>query len=606
MKTIVKSLQFLRANLKTFILFEAAYKLMSLGILSPLLAGIYRLALYMAGIRYLTNNTLFSFLRTPSTIIFILLFILISSLFSIIEISGTIYAYHIWQAGGKFQAIDMIKHGFSTAFRILHPKNWQAIIFLILLIPITNIGLISGYVCTLEIPDFIITFIEVRRSFLILYAALLILLTLSAVYWMYSLHFFLLDKKSFHSSCMDSISFVHHHYLRTLLGILFWNLCILFLLVIFLCITMGVTLLVLRIFCSPKTSLTFSLIIFQILVNICVFLYSCFIIPIIFSYISVSFFQIRAKRNWQVCTPDFSKLIHLSFFRLKPLFELLLLLAFLIVSIFSYTGIHSRYFRSFQLFRSPKVTAHRGYSSIAPENTLLAFEAAKEHLSDWVELDLQQTKDGIIIVMHDSNFKRTTGYDANVWEVDYETVQTLDAGSFMGESFAGTPIPTFEEVIDYCSKENLSMNIELKSTGYETNLISEVVKQIQDRDFYDRCVITSFDYEILKEIKHLDSNIRTGYILSAAFSGIQSMKYADLFSLHYPFVTEQLVNTVHSSGKEVYAWTVNNPRVAQKLIDYSVDNIITDNPIMVQELIQSQNTNPKVIRLFKYLLGVEN
>ncbi len=124
------------------------------------------------------------------------------------------------------------------------------------------------------------------------------------------------------------------------------------------------------------------------------------------------------------------------------------------------------------------VTAHRGYSAQYPENTIPAFQGAVKIGADCAELDVQQTKDGKIIVMHDSNLKRTCGVDKNIWETTYEEIRYLDAGKWFDASFTGTTIPTLDEVVKY-ARGKIKLNIELKPSGYEKDFEKNVLDIIQ-------------------------------------------------------------------------------------------------------------------------------
>ena len=159
------------------------------------------------------------------------------------------------------------------------------------------------------------------------------------------------------------------------------------------------------------------------------------------------------------------------------------------------------------------ITAHRGDQSAAPENTLSAFEAAIENGADYVELDVTETKDGILVILHDDSLMRTTGLEKNIWDVTYEETQKLDAGSWYLADFAGERIPTLEEVIGLC-KGKIKMNIEIKIAGYESKeFVEKVVALIQREEILNQCIVTSFDYDTVRKVKELEPAIQVGLIL---------------------------------------------------------------------------------------------
>ena len=125
------------------------------------------------------------------------------------------------------------------------------------------------------------------------------------------------------------------------------------------------------------------------------------------------------------------------------------------------------------------VMAHRGDSVDAPENTLPAFQAAIDHGADAAEMDVQMTKDGTIVVMHDSSIDRTSTGSGNIWEVTYDEIKNLDNGSFFSPEFSDTRIPTLDQVIKLC-KGKLYLNIEIKRTGHGYSTADSCVQKDQD------------------------------------------------------------------------------------------------------------------------------
>lgn len=128
-----------------------------------------------------------------------------------------------------------------------------------------------------------------------------------------------------------------------------------------------------------------------------------------------------------------------------------------------------------EYLHTTEVTAHRGASSVYPENTLRAFSGAVELGADWIELDVQQTRDGQIIVMHDTNLARTTGLRQDIWQTDYAQIAGLDAGSWFSEEFAGEPVPLLSDALSFAKEHDIRLNIELKPTGHETDFEQAVV-----------------------------------------------------------------------------------------------------------------------------------
>ena len=172
---------------------------------------------------------------------------------------------------------------------------------------------------------------------------------------------------------------------------------------------------------------------------------------------------------------------------------------------------------------------------------------------------------------------------------------------YFGKEFAGEKVPSLEEVLRFV-KGKARLNIELKSgdTVYTADKVAEL---IQKYDMQNDCVITSFDYNMLKRVKELTDDIQVGYILSIAYGDFYSMDDVDFFSMNASFLSKQIVDAIHNSGKQVYAWTVNNATSIKNLTNKGVDNIITDDPILARETIYSRDTSETLVNMAKYVFN---
>ena len=242
------------------------------------------------------------------------------------------------------------------------------------------------------------------------------------------------------------------------------------------------------------------------------------------------------------------------------------------------------------IFVSTQVTAHRGGARTAPENTMSALMNAVEELADYAEIDIQETKDGQLILLHDNSLKRTAGLNKKVWEVNYDEIRGLDAGGWFRKEFAGEPVPTLNEVLDYC-KGKLNLNIEIKSNGHNEDIVPKVLELIEEYHMEDQCIVTSMDYHFLRQVKEWNPEITTGYIMSVAYGDVSRLEYADLLSVKYIYVTESMVRSAHEAGKQVHAWTVNAKGNIMRMNSMGVDNIITDRTTLVREVLAQENTD---------------
>lgn len=254
-----------------------------------------------------------------------------------------------------------------------------------------------------------------------------------------------------------------------------------------------------------------------------------------------------------------------------------------------------------KIFPEIQITAHRGSSKEAPENTMPAFELAIAQMADYIELDVQKTSDGEIIVLHDKSFKRTTGINLSPWNIDYKAVQSLDAGAYMGEEFIGTKIPTLEEVIQLC-EDSTMLNIELKNNGHDDDLVEDVLALIEEYHFENQCVITSTSLMYLKQVKEQNPDLETGYILSTAYGSFYDNDAVDFFSVSSGLLNEKIVKLIHESGHEVHAWTVNSKTELERMKLLGVDNVITDYPVLAREILYREEDTEGIMEYVRLML----
>ena len=242
------------------------------------------------------------------------------------------------------------------------------------------------------------------------------------------------------------------------------------------------------------------------------------------------------------------------------------------------------------------VTAHRGSSGRAPQNTISAFVAAIEDEADYAELDVQETRDGVVVVLHDTNLHHVGGVDANIWELNYSELQEIDVGTSFSPEFAGERVPTLEEVIDV-TKGKVKLNIELKLNGHEKNLVENTVRIVEEKGIEDECVISSLDYNALKEVRTLNHDLRIGMIIAAVI-GDYSKSDVDFYSVEPNLVlTKKFMRDAHDDNKEVHIWTLNPTADVSQSVDLGVDNIINDYPVMVQELLNEKQNRSEIEKL---------
>jgi glycerophosphoryl diester phosphodiesterase len=245
-----------------------------------------------------------------------------------------------------------------------------------------------------------------------------------------------------------------------------------------------------------------------------------------------------------------------------------------------------------------QITAHRGFSAHYPENTMPSVSRAIEEKSDYVEIDVRMTKDGELVLLHDASLKRTTGLNRYIWEMTYEEIEALDAGMWRREFLEIVPIPKLRDVFEL-AKGQVYLNIDLKYTGYQDDVVPRLVSLIHEYDMVWQCIVTSTHLDDLAEIKAIDPDIQTGYITYQISDRVLESDFVDAFSMKSTLVSKNVVESIHRSGKKIHVWTVNTRSEIERMSRLGVDNIITDNPVFAREVLYAAGGDRLLLTLLK-------
>ena len=602
MKKISKVKNILKFNLKPLIGFEIIYKLSTSIIFIPLFLSIFKLITKVSGYTYLTFENIFNFLLNPLTLIFLLFLILIMTFYTIIDISTIIIILDSSYAQKKITIKEAFILSLKKSIQVFKPQNILLSFLIMFLIPFLHLGISSSFISTISIPEFILDFIMNNNFLLAIYIILVILLCYLLFKWLYAIHYYVLEDCDFKEARKKSTNLSKKNKFKDFLSIVITELIISAIYFLFIFLGIVLILILTKVFSKTNLFSNLSITIIWLLIALSFVVLTLLTTPICYAIISVLYYQHKQKNNEEIKHLKINakeiKQATKKFNILKYSVCFLILVSSLL---FTYSLLNGKYNFNIEYLRTMEVTAHRGASKLYPENTMAAFVGAKQLNADWIELDVQQTKDEKLIVLHDTNFKRTTGVNKNSWQTTYEEVEKLDAGSFFSSEFKGEKIPLLEEVLDFAKKNNIKLNIELKPTGHEKNFEASVGELINKYDFASNCVITSQVYEVLENVKAYDPNLKTVYVMSLAYGDITSLKAADNFSIEASSVTKPLVNKVHNAGKELYAWTVNTESSINDMIELNVDNIITDNISLAKDTIYSSKTSNIIQEYVKFI-----
>jgi glycerophosphoryl diester phosphodiesterase len=232
------------------------------------------------------------------------------------------------------------------------------------------------------------------------------------------------------------------------------------------------------------------------------------------------------------------------------------------------------------------IVAHRGDSRNAPENTLAAIERAIEEGANFVEIDVQQTADGVVVVFHDTDFRRVTGLEQNIWDLTYDQIRELDAGSWHSSEYAGERIPTLADAIKL-AKRRVPLVIEIKRTEHDQRLVESVVRTIDEKKFGSQCIVASLSRGVLNEVAGLAPHLDRGYLVYQTLGDVRQIE-ADYLMVEAAQATPLAILSAHDAGKQIFAWTVNDARRMSVMIDRGVDGIMTDDPGLLAAVLEQR------------------
>lgn len=235
---------------------------------------------------------------------------------------------------------------------------------------------------------------------------------------------------------------------------------------------------------------------------------------------------------------------------------------------------------------SVKIIAHRGASSSAPENTMAAVRQAIEEGADWIEIDVQETADGEVVVFHDSDFMKLSGNELKIWDATRADLDQIDIGSWFDASFAGERVPTLTDVLEEC-RGRAGVVIELKYYGHDEQLEQRVADIVEATEMTEHVMLMSLKLSAVEKMKSLRPDWKVGLLMSVA-TGNWNKLNADFLAVNGAFVSRSSIGAAHSNGREIYVWTVNDAVTMSTLIGRGVDGLITDKPALAQTVLEAR------------------
>ncbi|MBO5278871.1 MAG: glycerophosphoryl diester phosphodiesterase membrane domain-containing protein [Lachnospiraceae bacterium] len=598
-KTIKRTIQILKFNFKEILLFEVLYRLITGVIFLSMATRGISLAIKYSGYSYLTAKNIGLFLIRPLTLLVLLVMTVVGVAILVVESAALLAAFQASERCEKLPAHYIFIRGIKKCSYYLKKGNFYIVSINLLMIVIVHYPVLSkGLSHIKQIGDWIKNLGQSTWG-----SALILLLAVLAVAvvlpGLYTMHFGLLNHESGREAWRKSWYLISRNAFSAVLHIFFLNVGMYLVLRLALLVLGFLAALIIYHFVSKSITLALLLTAYEWLEIGSLFTASSVNMILNMALLTGIYYTGRDKTGMapELLIPDEDRE---EDYRSRKTWTVLAIMMVFFFGCFLYDTVENGIRFAKEALVETEITAHRGSSVEAPENTLAAIELAIEQMADYVEIDVQETMDGEVILLHDKSFKRTCGVSKNPWNMTLSQVKLLNAAAYM-KDYEETEVPTLREVLE-CCRDQINLNIELKSNGHDPELPDKVVELIREYDMENQCVFTSSSMSFLKRVKELDEDLKTGYILSTAYGEFYKDDAVDFLSVNSVLLDEKNMALIHENGREIHAWTVNSKQELERLKHLGVDNIITDYPVLTREILYREEDTEGFLEFLSIIL----
>lgn len=586
-------LDFFEATL--FILFCTIFTAFATSVLKNLL---FSAMMKVSGVTYIAPSNMKQVFLNPVSILLMIIFAVIVTLFALFEIAGLLHTFSVAHAGYETNLTCMFLAGFRACRKALNPRNWPLILFILVLFPLTKILPLSSSTFKLILPGFVNQTIDYTKWLNILYNVTYLVLVVFLTVYVFSVNSFVLQKESFFKSCSRSRKLVKGHFVEILLTMFFLTLIMNFLINSISSVIVVNGKEVISFFKGESSIVsksedvgTYTYVLRQILRSI--------ISPAINNAALTALFYkyLDEKSELNTVSEDILKVKHYTKQRTALVLAALGVMSFGILVAMTY-----KYAFLMEDVDRPLVCAHRGDNVNAPENTMPAFELAASENLKWIELDVHQTSDGIIICNHDQTIKRVTGRNLSIHDHTYKELSEYEFGEWMPGDYDDVYIATLEEALILAKENDMNVQVELKGHPADVNFEENVLKIINETDMRDNVMIISQDASRLERVAELDPEITKGYCMFLAMGELDDIEYTDNITIEETYVTPELVRDMHEKGIMVFCWTVDRDETVQYLVSCDVDVIGTDDPMLITDALDKADYSGGFSRAFHIVM----
>lgn len=590
LKDYIKLVGKFTVNIKKFL----KYQIITRGLLSIIIIPIYGLLsgylIQKDGSVVFTNGDILKFMLTPSGAIFLLFLFLIVVLEIIIEIGGYITISSKIEANYKESSYwEILKYNIRLLPRMLSVGGIIILLYVIFMAPMSGVGFKLSFLKGFDMPNFIMSEIDQNTLYTIIYSIGIILLIYVSLKFIFTFNYMIINNMKANEAIKASSKLFKENRKTVLkeLAVMLIVTALISSIVLFIWLTLIVKI-------SGQLNLDgyLSRIIMIALLqiqNFGILIISILLVPFECYYVTKLFYKLIDPKDIEY--PKIAEKTKKSMLdNILHKKKTLIAIALTALLLYSMTmGIFTREIIGYN--NHIKIYGHRGYGVGTPENSISAIKKSIDNNIDYIEIDVQRTKDRKYVLNHDKTFERVSyekPYFINkkVSDLNYSQIETLDIGRRVSQRYAGEKVPRIEEVLDVC-KNKIKINLELKE-GIDHEMIDDLMELVRKKGMKKQVFFTSLNIRDIEYIENKDSTFDTGLIYFIKLGNYGSVD-ADYMIMEEREATDSNIKKLHKKGKKVIVWTVNTQESIDKFSKMDIDGIITDYPLEVKEAV-SENS----------------
>lgn len=505
------------------------------------------------------NTELLRFVFSPLGIILLIISLMVIFFYFLVELSGLILLTSSYQKERLEPSfITILKESIKLIPKFLNKSIIVISFYFLLLIPITSSVLGFNLFKKFNIPNFIFREIIKNPLYLIIYILIVIIFYYLFIKAIFTFHYILIKKEKSSTAIKKSFNLINDNFkdffdtfILRILKYLVIFLIIFFLSIFIINFTKNIS----------KELFTYSIIFLLVTKNIILTTIILIFIPLEIKFLTDKFYEYtKINKRLVVKEKDKYNIIDKIFSFKRPVIFTFISMLILLNVLFIFVP---NFFNN--SFKTKLIIGHRGGEGV--ENSLGAIKNSIDKRIDYVEIDIQRTKDNYYIVNHDKTFRRVAGINKSASDMTLKEIKKI---SLRGEE----KIPEINEVLKL-SKNKINLFIELKGKTADKKMVDDIVKLVKKEKMEKQVVFISMRYSVIDYLKTKYKDLKTGFIYFL-FLGDMSKIKADYMLFSEDFVTENHIEQIHRHNKKAIVWTVNSPDSMKKYLDSAVDGIITD------------------------------